>query len=205
MDSKLMDVGAERAVLAGLFAYGIESYVEICDLIDYKTFGHQNNQVLYKCLEKVLQSEVLVDVPAVLSAASQLGLSEAINTKQELEYINSLIQFPVKKENVVHFAGQIKKFEFARKIKSLAAKIGRDVDEIKGDENIDDIIGLIENPIMEFLREDETNTKPEKLGDGIEEYLDFLINNKCDQIEMRPNRCCHRVSKIRCSNWRGFT
>ena len=125
MDSKLMDVGAERAVLAGLFAYGIESYVEICDLIDYKTFGHQNNQVLYKCLEKVIQSEVLVDVPAVLSAASQLGLSESINTKQELEYINSLIQFPVKKENVVHFAGQIKKFEFARKIKSLAAKIGR--------------------------------------------------------------------------------
>jgi replicative DNA helicase len=182
MSSKLMDVGAERAVLAGLFSYGIESYVEVCDLIDHKTFGHQNNQVLYKCLEKVLQDEVLVDIPAILAAASQLGLSDAINTKQELEYIKSLMEFPVKKNNVVHFASQIKKFEFARKIKSLAAKIGRDVDEINGDENIDEIIGLIENPIMEFLREDETNSKPEKLGDGIEEYLDFLINNECDQI-----------------------
>ena len=38
MDSKLSDMGAERAVLAGLFNYGIESYVEISDfLLNEKT------------------------------------------------------------------------------------------------------------------------------------------------------------------------
>lgn len=52
MDLKLTDIGAERAVLAGLFSYGLESYVEICDLIDHGSFGHQNNQVIYKCIEK---------------------------------------------------------------------------------------------------------------------------------------------------------
>ena len=31
MDSTLSDLGAERAVLAGLFAHGLESYVEIMD------------------------------------------------------------------------------------------------------------------------------------------------------------------------------
>ena len=182
MNLKLTDVGAERAVLAGLFAYGLESYVEIFDLLDHNSFGHQNNQIIYKCIEKVLQNEVEVDLPAILSAAEQLNLSEAINTKQELEYISSLMEFPVKKDNVVYFAAQIKKFEFARKIKRLTTKVAKDVESINGDESIDEIIGIVENPIMEFLREDETGQQPEKLGKDAEEYLDFLIENKCDQI-----------------------
>tara|TARA_R100000808_G_C2153713_1_gene164222 strand:- start:5704 stop:7152 length:1449 start_codon:yes stop_codon:yes gene_type:complete len=182
MSTKLVDVGAERAVLAGLFTYGLEAYVDISDLIDYTTFGHQNNQILYKCIEKILQNEASVDIPSILSAANQLGFSESVNTEQELEYIKSLIDFPIKKENVLFFAGQIKKFEFARKIKSLSVKIARDIDDINGDEGVDEIIGLIENPIMEFLREDDTQKKPEKIGEGAEEYLEFLIENKCDQI-----------------------
>lgn len=182
MNPQLSDVGAERAVLAGLFTYGVESYIEISDLLDHGSFGHQNNQIIYKCIEKVLQNEAEVDLPAVLSAAEQLNLSEAINTRQELEYINSLMEFPIKKDNVIYFAAQIKKFEFARKIKRLTSKIAIDIESINGDESIDEIIGIVENPIMEFLREDDTGHKPEKLGDGIEEYLDFLIENKCDQI-----------------------
>lgn len=182
MSSQLSDVGAERAVLAGLFAYGLESYVEISDLLDHGSFGHQNNQIIYKCIEKVLQNEAEVDLPAILSAAEQLSLSDAINTRQELEYINSLMEFPIKKDNVIYFAAQIKKFEFARKIKSLTSKISRDVESINGDESIDDIIGIVENPIMEFLREDDSGNKPERLGEGVEEYLDFLMENKCDQI-----------------------
>jgi replicative DNA helicase len=182
MDSKLADVGAERAVLAGLFAYGLESYVEISDFLSHSSFTNQNNQVIYKCVEKILKSEAHVDLPAILSAAEQLSLSETIQTKSELEYIDSLMEFPIKKENVVHFAAQIKKFEFARKARRIASKIERDVGSIKGDESIDEIIGLVENPIMEFLREDDIGQKPEKLGDDIDEYLEFLIENKCDQI-----------------------
>ena len=48
MDSKLSDLGSERAVLAGLFAYGLESYVEISDFISHNSFAHRNNQVIYK-------------------------------------------------------------------------------------------------------------------------------------------------------------
>jgi len=182
MESKLLDLGAERAVLAGLFSYGLESYVEISDIIDHNSFCHQNNQLIYKCIEKILLKEAEVDLPALLSAADQLGFSEVIQTKQELQYIKSLMDFPVKKDNVIHFAAQVKKFEFARKIRSLASKIGRDIEEIKGDEEIDEIIGIIENPITEFLREDDTRDKPERIGEDVDEYIEFLIENKCDQI-----------------------
>jgi len=182
MNSNLSDVGAERAVLAGLFSYGFESYVEISDLLSYNSFAHQNNQLIYKCIEKVLNSDAEVDLPSILAASEQLNLSAVIKTKQELEYIKSLMDFPIKKENVVYFAAQIKKFELARKAKKITSKITEDLDSINGDESVDEIINIIENPITDFLREDDVGQKPEKLGDDIDEYLEFLIENKCDQI-----------------------
>jgi len=182
MDQKLSDAGAERAVLAGLFSYGIDAYVEVNDLLTHGSFANQNNQVIYKCIEKVLKSEAEVDLPAILSAAEQLSLSEAIGTEQELTYISDLMAFPVKQGNILHFAAQIKKFEFARSAKRISKKISRDIDDIKGDESIDEIIGLIEDPLMDFLRDDESGQKPELLGEGIDDYFQFLIDNKCDQI-----------------------
>ena len=182
MDSKLSDLGSERAVLAGLFAYGLESYVEISDFITHGSFANRNNQVLYKCIEKILESDAVVDIPSILSAAEQLNLSETVQTKQELDYIKNLMDYPVKKQNVLHFAAQVKKFEFARNAKRIAKKIDSDIDSIVGDESIDDIINLVESPLMDFLRDDETGQKPEMLGDNIDEYVDFLVENKCDQI-----------------------
>lgn len=182
MDNKLSDVGAERALLAGLFNYGVDGYVEVSDLIDYQSFANQNNQVIYKCIEKVLLNEAAVDLPSILAAAEQLNLQDSINTQQELQYISSLMDFPVKQQNMLYFAAQIKKFEFARKAKYIAKRIGNDIDDINGDESIDEIIGLVENPLMEFLRDDDTGQKPEQLGDGIEDYIDYLVENQCDQI-----------------------
>ncbi len=182
MDSQLSDIGAERALLAGLFAYGLESYVEINDFITHSSFAHRNNQVIYKCIEKVLEKNNAVDIPSILSAAEQLNLSEVIQTKQELEYIKDLMDYPVKQSNVLNFAAQVKKFEFARNARRIAKKIENDISSINGDETIDEIISLVEMPLMDFLRDDETGQKPEMLGDNIDEYIDFLIENKCDQI-----------------------
>ena len=145
MDSNLSDIGSERAVLAGLFAYGIEAYVEISDFLSHNSFSHRNNQVIYKCVEKVFDSEAEIDLPAILSASEQLNLSEVVQTNQELEYIRDLMEYPVKKENVTHFAAQVKKFELARKAKAIANKISKDIEGINGDETVDEIINLIDS------------------------------------------------------------
>ena len=47
MDYNLTDIGAERAVLAGLFQYGIDAYVEVADIVTASSFGHDNNCLLY--------------------------------------------------------------------------------------------------------------------------------------------------------------
>lgn len=179
---ELVDIGAERAVLSGLFKYGDEVYVDISDIISASTFSHQNNQILYKCIEKVLSSEQVVDVSSVLAASKHLGYYEIISAKPELEYIKSLMEFPIKKENALKFAAQIKKFEFAREIKRIVRGIAEDVDKIRGDESVDEILALLEDPITNFLKEDGIGQKTEKIWDGLEEYYNFVCENPCDQV-----------------------
>lgn len=180
--SELSDVGAERAVLAGLLQHGLDGYILVSDLITHETFDNSNNQILYKCIERIIQNDQSVDIPSILSASEQLGLSESVNTPQELKYIKSLMNFPINQNNILSFAAQIKKFEFARKIKTLTNKISKDVDKVTGTESINEIIQILENPVTDFLREDDGGDLPEKIGEGIQEYVDFLSENKCDVI-----------------------
>lgn len=179
---KLSDIGAERAILAGLMQHGIDSYLSIADFITIDSFAHYNNQVLFKCIEHILKNDYKIDIPSILSSASQLSLSESINTAQEIKYIKSLFDFPVEKDNVFNFGLQIKKFEFARKIKKLTEKIHKDVDKVTGSESINEIIQILENPVTDFLREDDGGDVPEKIGSNIKDYVDFLAENKCDII-----------------------
>jgi replicative DNA helicase len=182
MEVKLTDIGAERAVLAGILQHGLDGYISVSDLINHETFGHSNNQVLYRCIEKVISNEQRIDIPSLLAAASQLNLSETVNTPQELKYIKSLLDFPISKENIFSFSVQLKKFEFARKIKKLTAKVHKDIDDITGSESINEIIQILENPVTDFLREDDGGENPEKIGKDIKNYIEFLEKNKCDII-----------------------
>jgi replicative DNA helicase len=182
MEDKLVDIGAERAVLAGLLQHGIDGYVTVADLISSETFGNSNNQVLFKCIEKIMSNDQTVDIAAILSSANQLGFSEVINTNQELKYIKSLFDFPVNKENILSFAVQMKKFEFARKIKKLTSKVHKDIDDVTGTETINEIIQILENPVTDFLREDDGGDVPQKIGSGVSDYVQFLGENKCDII-----------------------
>ena len=92
-----------------------------------------------------------------------------------------MFNFPVNQDNILPFAAQIKKFEFARKIQKLTTKIHKDVESINGTESIDKIISL-ENPVTDFLREDDGGEHPEQIGSDVQEYVDFLAENKCDII-----------------------
>ena len=85
-------------------------------------------------------------------------------------------------ENILGFAIQIKKFEFARNIRKLTDKVHSDVGKIDGTESVDEIIRILEDPVTDFLREDDGGENPEKIGEGIEDYVKFLEENKCDII-----------------------
>ena len=182
MEDKLLDIGAERAILASLLQNGIDSYVTISDFISVDSFVNVNNQIIFNCIDRIIANEQSVDLASILSAAEQLDVLEVINTKQELKYLKSLFEFPVNKDNTLKFAAQLKKFEFARKIKHLTSKIHQDIQTISGTETINDIISILENPVTDFLREDDGGDNPEKIGAGVDDYVTFLSENKCDII-----------------------
>lgn len=182
MPEKLSDIGSERAVLASLCQYGMSAHVAVCDIIDEDSFVNPNNKIIYRCISHVLENDQAPDIASIISAAEQLDLAESINTKQELKYISSLYDFPVDEANVLKFAAQIKKFDFARKIQKLTKKIHTEVGKINGTENIDEIIGILENPVTDFLREDSGEGHPDQIGLGVQEYVEFLRENKCDII-----------------------
>lgn len=182
IEDKLSDVGAERAVLSGLLQHGIDGYLRVSNLISSDTFSNPNNQMLYKCIEQIMSNDQSIDLASILASAKSLKFDEIINTKQELKYIKSLFDFPINKDNVFNFAIQIKKFEFARKIKYLTSSINKDIDKIDGTESINDIIQILENPVIDFLREDDGGETPTKIGNKIEDYIDYLESNKCDII-----------------------
>lgn len=180
--NNLFDPGAERAVLAGLFSFGSEVYIDISDFITCGSFGTHKNACIYKCIQKIVESNGAVDIPTILGSAKDLGLLEVINTKQELDFLSSLESFPIKKENVRSFALQVKKYELARNIKKISEKVNSEICGINGSESIDEILKIIEQPVAEFLQEDSINEKPQKIGEGLSDYLDFVVNNKCDQV-----------------------
>jgi replicative DNA helicase len=182
MQEKLMDVGSERAVLAGLFQHGIDGYVAVSDIISEDSFFNPNNKMLFSCVEDIVQNDQTIDIASLLSAAQKLNYTDTLNTKQELKYIKSLFDFPVSKDNIWNFAIQLKKFEFARKIKNLSAKVYKDIDSVTGSESINEIIQVLEEPVTDFLREDDGGENPEKIGEGVEDYVQFLSENKCDII-----------------------
>jgi replicative DNA helicase len=180
--SELYDVGAERAVLSALFQHDIDAWVRVAELITVDSFGDSNNQILFKCIDTIIKNDQKADLPAILSSAKQLGVEEHIATDQELGYMKSLFDFPINLENITSFAIQMKKFEFARKIKKLTNKIHKDVDGVNGTESVNEIIQILEEPVTDFLREDDGGDNPERIGEGIQDYVDFLAENKCDII-----------------------
>ena len=68
----LSDPAAERAVLAGICKYGAEAYLDVADIIQDTTFTIDSNQIIYKCLQHVLQdgSYNKVDIASIYSSAN---------------------------------------------------------------------------------------------------------------------------------------
>ena len=176
--SKLADVGAERAVLAGIFRYGIDGYTEVSDIINNSTFTILSNQIIYNCAEHAIKHNPKLDLPVFLSSAHALGVSEQFKDKTELEYLRSLNNYPIEMVNLRGQAKKIKKLEIARIYQDKLKQAHNDIGNITGTETVDEIVAKAEKPIFEFARQfNQGEDRPILIGESIKEYVEYLKAN----------------------------
>ena len=183
----LCDPSAERAVLSGIIEYGEEVFLEISDIVQESTFTIDSNQMLYKCLKNILEKNQLVkqiDIASIYSTAQELGFSHILGQKEEAQHLKAIKDFPVNKENIRKFAAKIKKLEIARSLHKELENTQEKLLDISGGESISSILGIAEDAVLNFsssLNNDNDNA-PSIVSEGLEEYIEFLENNKVDQI-----------------------
>lgn len=180
------DVASEKAVLAGLFQYGSNAYVDVADIVGINTFTLESNQLLFKCLEYSLKDKVdaKIDLASIFSAASALGLNHILEKEDERRHVRAIMNFPIHQTNVRLMAKRIRKLQIARDASNVVDDIKSKLVDITGDEPIDHILGLVENPIYDFALglSDAKSDGPQKMSDGLEKYIQHLIDNPVENV-----------------------
>lgn len=178
------DLMAERAVLAGIYKYGSDAYIDVADILSADTFSKDSHGVFYRCFETAIKSTDKLDIPSVLGAAGSLGLSEFMEKPAEQKLLRAISNFPVELSNVRTFAAKIRKIQIGKLLEQQLLKAGKTVADITGDEPITHIIGIAENAIFDFSKQirDFGEYSTELMGDSLEEYIEHLAANPTSSI-----------------------
>jgi replicative DNA helicase len=180
----LADPAAERAVLAGICAYGQDAYLDVADIVQDTSFTIDSNCIIFKCLKTLCENnQKTIDIASIYSIAQEIGVSHILSKKEETQHLKAVIDFPVSLDNVRKFAAKIRKLEIARLLRKQLELAQEKILDITGNEAISSIVGIAEDSIFNFssLLVD-SDTGPEQMGDSLEEYVDQLEHNKVDQV-----------------------
>lgn len=180
----LSDIPGERGVLAGICQYGQETYLDVADILTETTFAVDPNQKIFICLKKLFDKDVeKVDMANILSVAAEIGLSNLFESREFISHLTSLFNFPIDKTNVRRLALKIRKLEVTRNLRGCTKNISDKLLEVSGDETLSEILAIAENDIFDFASKlNNSNEEPKDIGVGLEEYIDYLANNKVDII-----------------------
>ena len=185
MMTVLQDKPAERAVLSGIFKYGLKAYLDVSDILHLDSFTVYTNVILYKCILDIFKStdDIKIDLPTIYSAANNLGVYQMLEKTDEVRYIKALFNFPIEFPNVRKFAIKIRKLHVTRLYIDKLDYAKEKLLEINGTETFSSIISIPENAILDFNNLIEGGDEsPECISSDLEDYINYLIENKVDQI-----------------------
>lgn len=182
----LCNVGSERAVLSGICQYGEDAYIDCSDILNDNTFTDQFNKHLFRCLQRTFETGIKsIDQTTVVTTASNIGIYDVMfSNKKDIDRLNAYFSFPIKIENVREHAKVIAKLEFARFAQSKMKSGYDDLNQVTGEEDIDDILGICENKVFELV--ENLNSASEQntvlITDGSDELLEHLIQNPVENV-----------------------
>jgi replicative DNA helicase len=182
----LCDPSSERAVLSAILKYGEDAFLDISDIVTETTFTVDSNQAIYRCLKNICEKypKPSIDIALVYASAQELDLAHILTQKSEAQHLKAIFDFPVNLENTRKFAAKIRKLEIARQLHKQLDVIKDKLLDITGTENISTILGVAEDAIFDFSSSlsSDSDSVPKILSDGLVEYIQFLQENKVDQV-----------------------
>lgn len=179
--SYLSNVAAERAVLSGLFQHGRDSFIDISEYITSTSFSSEVNGVLFTCFSYIFgQEHKKADLHLILSTANSLSLSKYL--ENDYDYVQKVISLKVEPHTVIESAKKVRKLEVARQLYNLHGEIQDDLKGITGNEQISSIITLSEDKVLNFSSTFSEENIIGLIGETVEEYVQFLIDNPNRQI-----------------------
>lgn len=177
------NVASERAVLSGICKFGLDALTEVDDLLKEESFTEDINKIIFKCLRHALANSSKVEFADLLASANKLNLFEIVNKKENLEHIRAMFNMPCQLESVREHGETLVKLEFSRGLQNKLRDIYRSLSGVNGDESLSEIMSLAELPIqelsLEYIRESQG---PQRIGENIEEYIEYLASNPTDNI-----------------------
>jgi replicative DNA helicase len=180
----LCDPSAERAVLSCILEYGDKAYLEVNDIISNDSFTVDSNQLIYGCIKYLFSKDLTskLDIASIYSAAQDLGFSHILNKKEEAQHLKAIKDFPANIDNVKQFAVKIKKLEIARSLHSELGKVQDKLLDVTGSEPISSILSIAEDVLFEFGSNLSNDNEPYHIGDGLSEYIEYLVTNPVPQV-----------------------
>lgn len=181
----LSDPAAERAILSGIISYGESVYLDISDIVSENSFTIATNSIIFKCIRHIYETSEIksIDIPSIYSASKQIGCDAILSRKAESEHLESVIDFPVDKDNLRKFASTLKKLEIARSLKRKLELAGKKIGDLDGSESIGKIVAIAEDTVFDFGSNiTDTENQPIHIGEEVEEYLDYLMTNPVDNV-----------------------
>jgi replicative DNA helicase len=152
----LQDSGIERAILAGITTHGADCFFEVEDIIAVKDFYWSCNQELFSILTHLVHKEDIktFDTPNIQATAKILGFNDLAGGGKHSEYLESIVEeVGSSKNNIRSLVVVVYKLSLARRGYMAAANVQQNLKGITGAEEVDSIIGQIEEPIFEFTGE----------------------------------------------------
>jgi replicative DNA helicase len=181
----LVDVSAERAVLAAVAQHGQEVYLDIADIIQESTFTVEYNKYAYAAIKQIFKHENVdkIDIVSILSAGSELGLDTYFDDVKFQNHLKSLFNCAVSEKNARRHAAKIRKLEITRLLKSHLEEAGSDLNAITGDESVASILSIAENKIFDFSSLlNDVDEAPAQISSGLSDYVQYLADNPLDQV-----------------------
>ena len=186
LTNKLSDPTVERIVLAGIYSFGQDVYLDVADLLSAESFTDKTNQALYKCFKYLLEDKEIsvLDESSLYSAANDTGCAWIFEKTSECRHVRGIINTDASQENIRTWTAKLKKLEIARSLHKTLETATEEVGSITGDEPIGSILGIAEKRILDFTTNisKEEDEEPSEIGRGLDDYLDHIENEPVDVV-----------------------